>query len=206
MKLYNSNYSPQAKRLRVLANELNLKLDVQELDFMKGDNKKPEYLAKNPMGKIPTLEDDGYVIWESPAAMIYMASKANSPLLPKGAKEHAELFKWMFWNASHFENAAFVLVGEKVVKPMMMGQQPDVARVTLAMKDWERFVPIFNGHLEGKQWVLGNDFSIADIAIGTTVESTTMPQVGCTYDRYTHIKAWLGRVTSRDSWKKATPG
>src|SRR5204863_82664 len=83
MKLYNNSFSPNAKRIRAMANEIGVKLDIVDVDFAKGDNQKPEYLAKNPMGKIPTFEDDdGYVLWESPAALVYLAAGDSQSTYP----------------------------------------------------------------------------------------------------------------------------
>src|SRR5262245_66646483 len=101
MKLYNSNYSPNAKRVRVVCAELGIPVDVQEVDFAKGENRTPNYLAKNPMGKIPTFEDENYVLWESPAILYYLAEK-HKKLLPTDLKARTEAFRWMFWSASHY--------------------------------------------------------------------------------------------------------
>jgi glutathione S-transferase len=200
MKLYTNSFSPNCKRPRVLASELGITLSQQELDFAKGDFKKPEYLAKNPMGKVPTLEDDGYVLWESPAMLVYLASKNNSPLFPTDAKGRAEVFRWMFWNASHLETAIFQVAFEKLVKPMM-NQPADEAKIASGRTEWERFAPVLNAHLEGKQFIAGSNYTIADICLATTVEFSLA--AGFDYERYPHLKAWFGRVTSRDAWKKA---
>ena len=74
-------------------------------------------------------------------------------------------------------------------------------RGTRSEPDWERFAPVLNAQLEGKQWVTGNTFTIADIALGTTVEFAGV--AGLDVKAYPHLKAWLDRLTSRESWKKA---
>ncbi len=203
MKLYNNNFSPNAKRVRVCANELGINLNVIELDFKKGDNRKPEYVAKNPMGKIPTLEDDdGYVIWESPAILTYLASKnPQKNLLPTDARGRAETVRWMFWNASHLEAAVYGVAFEKLVKPML-GAQADQTRIDACTKDFERYAPVLNAHLEGKQWICGDQFTIADISVAVVVEFA-IPS-GLDVNQFAHIKAWLGRISSRDAWKKAS--
>ena len=76
MKLYQFSISPNAKRTRVIANELGIKLDIEELDFRKGQHKTPDYMKLNPNGKVPTLvDDDGTTVWESPATLVYLAAK-----------------------------------------------------------------------------------------------------------------------------------
>jgi glutathione S-transferase len=201
MKLYQFSISPNAKRIRVIANELGLKLDVVSLDFTKGEHKTPEFLAKNPNGKVPTIEeDDGSTMWESPATLVYLASKhPNSNLFPNEARKRGDVTRWMFWNASHLEQAVFTLAFENMIKPMMK-QEPDPARIAHGNAELDRFAPILNAQLEGKQYVCG-DYSIADICIATTLEFGTA--AGCDYSKYKHITAWLGRLAARDAWKKS---
>jgi glutathione S-transferase len=81
----------------------------------------------------------------------------------------------------------------------MMGGQPDAARIDAGTKEYDQFAAVLNGHLEGKQWILGNSFSIADICLGTTVEFGT----SCGLEPPKHVKAWLGRLQARDAWKRA---
>jgi glutathione S-transferase len=203
MKLYQNKLSPNAKRVRVCANELGINLNIVELDFAKGEHKKPEYVAKNPMGKVPTLEDDdGYVIWESPAILTYLATKnPQLNLFPTDAKSRAEALRWMFWNSAHFESAIYALVFEKIVKPMM-GAESDQKRIDSCTKDFERYAPVLNQNLEGKTWILGDAYSVADIAVGVVAE-LTLP-LGLDLSRFPHIKSWVGRLTERAAWKKAS--
>lgn len=202
MKLYNNDFSPNAKRVRVAARELGANLDVVQLDFAKGEHKAPPYMAKNPNGKIPTFEDaDGTVVWESPAILFYLAEKhPEKGLLPKDAIARTEAMRWMFWNASHLEAAVFKIGLERIVKPMLMKQPSDEAAVAVAMKDIERYAPVLNAELEGKDWILGKSFSIADIALGTSIEFGTHAKID--FSQYKHLTAWLGRLQARDSWKK----
>lgn len=204
MKLYqdSGNFSPNAKRVRVVCYEVGAPLEIVGMDFMKGEWKKPEYVAKNPMSKVPTLDDDGYVIWESPAILFHVASKySDRGLIPSDARGKTEMMRWLFWNASHLEASVFAVGFEKILKPMM-NQPTDNARVESATKDWERFAPVLNTQLEGKPWILGADFSIVDITIGTSVEFGTM--AGLDIKKQPHLADWFGRLTARDSWKRAS--
>ena len=132
MKLYQdpAGFSPRAKRVRLVCNEVGEPLEVVALDPSKGEWRAPPYLAKNPMGKIPTIEDDGYVLWESPAILHHVASKhPEKGLIPKDARGMTEVLRWMFWNANQFEIAVATVAFEKIIKPMMMGASPDQANV-----------------------------------------------------------------------------
>jgi glutathione S-transferase len=203
MKLYqdNGNFSPNAKRIRVLCYEVGAPFEIVPMDFVKGEWQRPEYLEKNPMGKVPTIEDEGYLLWESPAILFHIASKyGDRELVPRDTRGLTEMLKWLSWNASHLESNVFAVAREKLIKPLMK-QEPDNAVVENATKGWLRFAPVLNAHLEDKPWVLG-DFSIVDIALGASVEFATF--AGLEVGAYPHLAAWLGRLTSRDSWKRAS--
>jgi glutathione S-transferase len=202
MKLYQNKLSPNAKRVRICANELGITLNVIELDFGKGEHKKPEYVAKNPMGKVPTLEDDdGSVMWESPAILTYLASKnPQANLFPSDAKGRSETLRWMFWNTAHFEPALFGMAFEKLFKPMM-GLDADQARIDACTKDFERYAPILDAQLAGKTWVLGDALSIADISLGVVAE-LALP-LGMDLSKLPNLKSWIGRLTERSAWKNA---
>jgi glutathione S-transferase len=203
MKLYSNNFSPNAKRARVCANELGITLNIIELDFSKGEHRKPEFLAKNPNGRVPTFEDDdGFVLWESTAIMTYLATKnPQKNLLPNDAKGRAETQRWLAWNSSHLEQAVYGVGVEKLVKPMF-GAQPDQAKIDACTKDYERFMPVLDAHLKGKTWLLGDSFTIADISVGVVIEFGA--PCGLDLAKYPNVKSWLGRLTERDAWRKAS--
>jgi glutathione S-transferase len=202
MKLYTNPFSPNGRRALIAAYEVGVQPEIVNVDFSKGEHKNPEYLAKNPNGKVPTLvDDDGFVLWESVAIVQYLAWKhPEKGLVVNDVRQRAEVVRWTAWNASHLEAAVYGVAIEKMIKPMF-GGQPDQARIDACTKDWERFAPVLNAQLEGKKWVTGYTFTTADICVGTTVEFAT--KAGFDLSRYTHIKEWLERVTSREAWKKA---
>lgn len=196
MQLYQMQISPNAKRVRVAAAELGIQLDVQTLDPMKGEHKQPDYLAKNPNGKVPTIVDGDYTLWESTAILVYLAQKQGK-LIAKDPRGLAETVRWLGWNASHFETALFSVAFERMFKPMM-GGEPDQAKIDHAMKDVERFAPVLDKHLTGRDWMIG-EFSIVDIALGTSVDFSTMAKVD--FSAYKGITTWLSRMRERPSWK-----
>jgi glutathione S-transferase len=132
--------------------------------------------------------------------LVYLANKyPDKGLLPADARGKADVARWMFWNASHLEASVFTVAFEKVVKPMMMGQQPDEARVAAGTAEWERFAPILDAHLAGKDWLCGKQFTIADICLGATADFAGM--AGLDLGKLRNITTWLGRLRERASWK-----
>jgi glutathione S-transferase len=201
MKLYFNAFSPNARRARIAATEFGVNVTITDVDFAKGENRGPGYLAKNPMGKVPVLEeDDGWMLWESPAILCYWANKhPEKNLLPKQPREYADVMRWMFWYAAHLDSALYGLAVEKVIKPMQKLPTND-ARVAAYTEEWNRFAPILNAHLEGKTYVAADTFTIADLHLAPGID--VAPMVGLDLKPYTHLGAWLSRVQARPSWKR----
>src|SRR5947209_5312339 len=120
IKLYGFGSSPNVRKVSLLAAALNIPLTHVTLDFNKGEFGSPDYLAKNPNGKVPTIDDDGFVLWESAAILRYLAAKRpERGLVPPDLLEQAQLDQWLFWWTAHLEPALDRLVYERRVKPFL---------------------------------------------------------------------------------------
>jgi glutathione S-transferase len=96
MKLYVLPPSPRAFKVTALRNHLGLDCETQIVDLGKGDQLTPEYVAMNPNRKMPVLEDDGFVLWESNAILFYLASKKpQSGRWPSDLKRQADVLRWL---------------------------------------------------------------------------------------------------------------
>jgi glutathione S-transferase len=94
MKLYTNLFSPNARKVHAVANELGIELDTHTVDLRAGEQRTPEYLALNPNGKVPTLVDGDTVLWESNAIICYLAGKGDTELWPKSAKRY-DILRWI---------------------------------------------------------------------------------------------------------------
>jgi glutathione S-transferase len=201
MKLYFNPLSPNVRRVRLTAAVLGLELEERLLDFSKGEHKNPEYLALNPNGAVPTLVDGDFVLTESRSIMQYLASKKpESGLLPKDEAARADVTRWQFWDAAHFSPQLGTLVFEKMIKGMMGLGEPDAAKIQEAQTNFRRFAAVLDKRLEGKQFVVGNSLTIADLTLGSSLMYAT--QVEAPLADFPNIKAWFSRITSLDGWKK----
>jgi glutathione S-transferase len=204
MKLYLNPLSPHARRCVMGLSELGLESQTQIVDFAKGEHKAPEYMQHNPNGKVPVLEDNGFWLWESNAILCYLAEKApGKNMYGTDARARADVNRWLFWESAHWGNSCSVLVGERVIKPMMHKQEPDAAVVAHAEANFTRFGAVLNGQLEGKQWVMGNTFTIADLALAAPLMYAQPAQFN--WQGFKHMQAWFERMSQRDSWKKTNP-
>jgi glutathione S-transferase len=87
-----------------LNNHLALDCEIRPIDLGRSDQLTPEYIALNPNKKMPTLEDDGFVLWESNAILFYMAAKCpDSGLWPSDLKGQADVLRWLAWQSAHWD-------------------------------------------------------------------------------------------------------
>jgi glutathione S-transferase len=202
MKLHSAGLSPNGKRVRICAAELGIALDEAPIDTSKGENRAPEYLALNPMGKWPTLTDGSFALWESGAIMWYLASNGRNggdrALVPAEPQGEADTLRWLFFCSCHVDPYFTALVVERFIKPRR-GATADEALATEAERWLARFIPVLEQQLQGKDFVTGR-FGLADIALGCTLELS--PHVKYDLARYPNIRAWLGRLSERESWRK----
>lgn len=201
MKLYYNPLSPNVRRVRLAAAVLGIELEEKLLDFSKGEHKNPEYLALNPNGAVPTLVDGDYVLTESRSIMQYLASKKpESGLLPRDEAARADVTRWQFWDASHFSPQLGTLAFEKLIKGMVGLGEPDNAKITEALTNFRRFAAVLNQRLEGKQYVVGNSLTLADLTLGSSLMYAKQTEVPI--GEFPNIEAWFSRITALEGWKK----
>jgi len=200
MKLYDGQRSPNARKVRLLAAELGLTLERIPMDFQKGDFKKPEFLALNPNGKIPVLEDDGFVVWESGAILKYLAKKRpEAGLIPLDPKGLARLDQWMFWWAGHVEGPLLSLVYEKLVKSFLQLGEGEPVIIADAQRQLARFLPVLEKEV-GDRYLLGEQ-SVFDFQVGAWMD--TMAFLGVDLEPYPNLRAWHTRMEAKPYWKEA---
>jgi glutathione S-transferase len=201
MKLYHNPLSPNVRRVRLTAAVLGIELEEKKLDFAKGEHKNPEYLALNPNGAVPTLVDGDFVLTESRAIMQYLASKKpESGLLPRDEAGRADVSRWQFWDAAHFSPQMGTLGFEKVMKGMMGLGEPDAGKIQEALGNWRRFAGVLNKRLEGKQFVVGNTLTIADLTLASSMMYAK--QVDLPLAEFPNVQAWFSRICALEAWKK----
>jgi len=160
--------------------------------------KTSQYLSLNPNALVPTIEDDGLVLWESNAIVRYLAAKhATGSLWPDDLKTRAEADQWMDWSSSTFWPA---------LRPLFIGlvRTPTNQRDPQAFEDLRRktaaALAIVDRHLESRMFLAGDNFTVSDIALGCGVwrwmalpiERPSLP----------NIRRWFDSLADRPAYKK----
>lgn len=200
MKLYQVPVSPNCQKVVALAYEVGVPLTLVPIEVFKGGSRTPEMLAKNPNGRLPILEDGDFVLWESNAILSYIAAVAGrDDLAPSTARERAEVERWTFWQAAHFGPAIRKVAFERIVKKLAGLGAPDEALIKAGSEEFATNASVLEQCLGSREYVCGR-LSIADFALAPYAAVTE--SCGLDLSAYPRSKAWLTRMTARDSMKK----
>ncbi|AKU97666.1 Glutathione S-transferase [Labilithrix luteola] len=204
MKLYHSPFSSNALKARVTAHHLGIEPELVTIDLAKGEQRRPEFMAVNPNGKVPVLVDDDFVLSESQAIMAYLADKTpGQTLYPTELRARAEVNKWMFWSANHWGPSISQINWERLVKKFLGMGEPDEAVVAKAVTMFHDFAKVLDSHLEKREWLVGNGVTLADIAVGCPLMVAVPAQLPLA--SYANLQAWFARVQELPAWKAVAP-
>jgi glutathione S-transferase len=174
------------------------------VDLQKGEQKQPDYLAKQPFGQVPVIDDDGFILYESRAICRYLdATLPGTKLTPSDTKGVALMEQWISVETSNFTPHAMKVVYQRVFAPMR-GNPSDEKLVAEGLAGVERALPIMDRQLAKTQFIAGNAFSLADIAFMPYVEYLYAAKANEPIERHANVHAWWKRVSERPSWKIAT--
>ena len=201
MKLYYAEtLNPQ--KACVVAKYLNSPVEFVHVDLGKGENRTPEFLARNPNGKVPVLDTGGGSLWESNAIMCYLARIAGSDLWPRDDRQ-IEVLRWLSWDSNHFTRHAGTLYFEHIIKPAIGMGSADRAVVEEATGFFKRFAAVLDDHLKGHAYVVGDALTIADFAVGITLpyaEDARIPLAD-----FLEIERWHRRLSELPAWREPFP-
>ena len=209
MKLYLYPPSPRVVGIAALISHLGLECELRSIDLDRGDQLAPDYVALNPNGKIPTLEDEGFVLWESNAILFYLAAKRpESGLWPADLRGQADVMRWLAWESAHWDAESCGMVAfEKASRPVLGLGKPDAAFIARGEQNFARFAAVLDQHLQKKAWLVGDRLTIADFSIGALVpiaRSLKLPverfaAIGRWYESLAELPAWRDAIAAKDS-------
>jgi glutathione S-transferase len=202
MQLYVFPPSPNSLCCQATANQAGLELELIPVDLSAGGHMTPEFLKINPNHKIPTLVDGDFCLWESGAIMLYLAGQAPaSKQIPEDVRERAQMAQWMFWKTAHFGPACGIFTFENIVKGMFAMGDPDTAKLAQGKEEFDRYGSVLNNHLQGRDYIIGNNVTLADHAIVTWLvhaEAAGIPLAG-----YAELSRWSKGILASDAWQQA---
>jgi glutathione S-transferase len=199
-------HTPRSSSTRVLwaLEELELPHQVTRVDLAAGEQKKPEYLALNPNGKVPLLVDDSEgPIFESAAILIHLgeAHGRRRGLWPEpGTPAHGQALAWTVWSTATFVPMLYRLLmntSERWPAETHNALQAEAARKELGV-----MVDILEGQLARREYLLGDAFTLADI--GPVSGILSLDRLGIDRSGRERVRAWVERCTARSAYEKAS--
>lgn len=196
MKLYDLELSGNAYRVRLMLSLLGLKAELQAVNLMQGEQHEDWFLKLNPRGQVPVLDDDGTVIWDSLAILVYLARKyGGERWLPSEAKDLAQVMQWL----AVMENETLYGLGRArvIVKFKFPGSLEDAQALG------KRGLNVLEGHLSNHDWLALDRFTIADVGCFPYV--ALAPEGEVPLDPYPAVVKWIERVKKQPGFI-AMPG
>lgn len=199
MNFYTVNGSPNCRKVHAVINYLGLDTNIIALDLMNGDLEKPDFKAMNPNGMVPILEDGDLKLWESNAIAQYLASQVpDNSLYPADPKIRADIHRWQNWEECHFNRACGGYLFENVLKPLLKIGEPDPEILAEAEQNFMRFAKILEEQLEGRDFILGENVTLADFSVGAMMVYTDAASIPVS--PFKNISAWKKRMESISAW------
>lgn len=195
-------HNPQSRAVivRWMLEEVGADYEIQPIDFSAGDNRKPEFLAINPMGKIPTLQlEDGTVIIEAPAIIAWLADAYPAAgLAPEpGSSARGSYYRWLFFGGSCFEPA--------LTERMMRKDAPSLPKSSVGWGDYDDVIDTLEKTLSKGPYLFGEKFTAADLYIGAQLAWAVIFDAPRVKDSQP-IQAYLARIRERDAFKRSMQG
>ena len=203
MKIYETSTAPNPRRVRMFLAEKGLldKVEFVQVDLQKGENLTPEYQAMNPMKKVPVMQlDDGNCVAETMAICLYFEQMyPEKPLMGTTPLEKAQLEQWQRWLDYYF----FMPTG--MCFQHTTGYFKDRMN---PIKEWGEeagrqvadFLAFLDKHLEGREFIYGDDVTAADITAFCTVDFARVVKIRIAPEQ-TNLQAWYDRMKERPSAK-----
>jgi len=161
----------------------------------------PDYARMNPNRTVPTINDDGFVLWESNAIARYLAARHGAgKLWPEDLRQRADADRWMDWQATEFSAVMRNAFLELVRKPEA---ERNAERIATSVKLSNQRVQVLDAALAGRTWLAGDAFTLADIAVGCAAHRWLLLPVA--HPDTPNISAWMTRLRARAATQKVLP-
>lgn len=191
MKLY--EFGPtRSIRVRWVLQELEVEFEAISVNLLAGEHRKPAFLAINPAGKLPVLVDGVHLITESVAIALYLAEKyPDRNFIPTDLTLRAQLYRWLFFAATELEQPLWRIARHTALYPE---ESRLPAEIPLARQDFTSMAAVLETHLSGRQFVVGEQVTVADFILAYTLDWANEVQLLASFPT---LAAYMERMYER---------
>jgi len=185
-------WSANPQKIRFALNEMGLPYRLEFVDLRVGAQRAESFLQLNPRGKVPALEVGDVVLWESGAALTYLAQREGK-LWPCDEGLKGQALNLLFMESAAFQDVAGVFYYQKYIRPRFFGKPPDQTLIDANREKCDRLLGVLDGFLGDREWLLG-ELTVVDIAYAPWLAYLDLAQ-------WPRLVAWAERLSNRDAWK-----
>ncbi len=198
LKIYGVARS-RAFRILWMAKELGLDYEHVKVDFASGETREPGFLALNPNGHVPVIDDDGLILWESMAINLYLAKKYGAGgLYPDRLEDEARAWQWSVWGMTEVERPVLTAMMNRAVYPE---ENRDLAAADAAEQTLAQPLKVLDGVLGRSANMLGESFTVADLNVASILAWARPAQIDMS--AFPKVAEWLKNCAERPAARAA---
>ncbi|KAJ3702021.1 hypothetical protein LUZ61_005726 [Rhynchospora tenuis] len=202
MKLYGPTLSPNLVRVLLCLEEVGAEYELVPVNLMADEQKKPDFLAKNPFGQVPALQDGDLVLFESRAISRYVLRKYKSDLLKESSiADSAMIDIWIDVEANQYFPTISPITFQCLLVPIL-GGVPDQNIVDASLEKFKKVLEVYEARLSKSKYLAGDFVSLADLSHFALTFNLTRTPYASVLDSYPHVKAWWEALLTRPAIKK----
>lgn len=190
---------PRSRAFRAMWLAKELGLDYENVPTGLGETRTPEFLAINPNGHVPAIDDDGFVLWESMAINLYLAKKyGEGRLYPSRFEDEARTWQWSFWGMTEIERPLLTALFNRALLPE---EKRDAALADQSERDLGRPLMVLDQAVASTPYLLGEHFTIADLNVASILAWARPARIDLSH--VPKMADWLKRCAERPAARAA---
>jgi glutathione S-transferase len=199
LKIYGHPASTCTRKVLMTLAETGTPNEFVVVDFAKGEHKMDANVARQPFGRVPALDDDGFQMFESRAMSRYLNERAHGKLVPADAQGRAKMEQWISVETSEFSGNAM-----KFIYQYVFGRPQEPAVLEAAGKALDHVLAVMDKQLAATPYLAGAEFSLADVCFMPYLEYLMPTPAKEIVAKHAPTMAWWSKVSARPTWAKVT--
>ena len=199
IKIYGPPFSQRVQKALMSASAVGLEFESVPVNLFEGENREGWYVALHPASKVPVIDDDGFVLFESNAIMKYLCRKAGSALYPPDVEGQARVDQWCDFVTLHIDIHVSSLAYNKIIAPKI-GVPVDEFALEERPAFLDRFLTVIDKQLSNFRYLAGSELTIADI--GLLASMGVLDQVDFSIEKWGHIVRWREELRAQAFYRR----
>src|SRR5476649_1395240 len=199
LTVYGFDFSSTANKVRFAANAMGLKYEYKRVNLFAGEQRSPEFLKLNPIGRVPAIDDNGFKVFESAVIIKYLADKNNSPLYPKDLQKRTIVDQWIDFSNLHVATALNRVTFNRAMYKLL-NVEKDERSLNDGIKFLGQFLPLIEKQLKENKFLAGSEMTLADINLLAVLDPAELSEVDLSI--YPSINAWRKNLKTQSFYTK----